>query len=110
MVLELRHEFKLFLSTPKIREHSATYKKRIVGFFLNLYVQMKSRALTRCLKCTKASSSVGLQEGDPFEFWNFLVVVTRVPKYAWVMQTLGAFWIGIRFKYPLIWLPVEEYQ
>lgn len=26
------------------------------------------------------------------------------------MQTLEAFWIGLRFKFPLIWLPVEEYQ
>jgi len=109
MVYELRREFKLFLSTPGIREKSTTFRKRIGGICLNLYAQMKSRALIGCLKHTQACSVV-LQEGDPFEFKNFVVSVTRVPEYARVVQTLGAFWIRIRFKYPLILLLVEEYH
>lgn len=109
MVYELRREFKLFLSTPGVREQSTTYRKRIVRICLNLHAQMKSRALGRCLQRTEACS-VELQEGDPFEYRNYVAVVTRVPEYARVVQTLGAFWIRLRFKFPLIWLPVEEYQ
>jgi len=66
MVYELRHEFKLYLSTPKIIEQWATYRKRIVRIWLNLYTNMKSRALIGCLKCTEACS-IELQEADPFE-------------------------------------------
>lgn len=109
MVYELRCEFKLFLSTPEIREQSTIYRKRIVRICLNLHAQMKSRVLAGCLKRTEACSAK-LQEGDPFEYRNFVASVTRVPKYAWIVQTLGAFWIRLRFKFPLIWLPVEEYQ
>jgi len=57
MVSKLRHEFKLFSSTPEIREHTTTYKKSIVRFFLNIYAQMKSRTLTGCLKHIEACSA-----------------------------------------------------
>lgn len=75
MVYELRHEFKPFLSTPKIREQRVVYRKRIVRFCLNLHAHMKIRALEGCLKRIEAYS-VELQEGDPFEYKNFVVVVT----------------------------------
>lgn len=39
--------------------------------------------------------SVELQEGDPFEYGNFVAVVTRVLEYAQIMQTLGEFWISL---------------
>lgn len=107
MVYELRCEFKFFLSTPRVREQLATYRKRIVWICLNLYSQMKIQALVGCLKRTKACS-VELQ-GDPFEYRNFVVVVIHVPKYAWVVQTLGEFYIRLRLKFPLIWLLVEEH-
>lgn len=108
-VYETRCESKLFLSTPGVREQSTTYRKRIVGIFLNLYAKVKSQALAGCLKRTEACSAE-LQEGDPFEYRNFVASVTQVPKYAPVVQTLGAFWIRLRFKFPLNWLLVEEYQ
>lgn len=66
MVYELRDEFKLLLSTPNIREQLATYRKRILRIFLNMYAQMKSLVLIRFLKCIQVIS-VELQEGDPFE-------------------------------------------
>ena len=65
--------------------------------------------LAGCLKCTEACSTK-LQEGDPFEYKNFVATITRVPEYARIMQTLGAFWIGLLFKFSLIWLTLEEYQ
>jgi len=67
MVYKLGHVFKIFLSTPGIREQSPTYRKRIVRICLNLYENMKSRVLAECLKRIEASS-IDLQEGDPFEY------------------------------------------
>jgi len=76
--------------------------------FLNLFTNMKSQALAGCLKCTEACSAE-LQEGDHFEYMNFMAAVTQVLEYARIVQELGAFWIGLRFKFPLIWLPLDEY-
>ena len=39
-----------------------------------------------------------------------MVVVTHVPGYAYTVQYLGALWLGLKFKFPLIWLPVEDYH
>lgn len=109
MVYELKHEFKLFLSTLEIREQSTIYRKRIVRICLNLHAHLKTRALLGCFKHNKACSAE-LQEEDPFEYRNSMSVVTWVPEYAQIVQTLGAFWIRLRFRFPLIWLPVEEYR
>lgn len=105
MAYELQQEFKLFLSTPKIKEQSTIYKKRIVKICLNLFTNMKSRALAGCLKHTEACNAE-LQEGDPFEYRNFMVVHGCRNL---IVQTLGVFWIGLRFKFSLIWLPLDEY-
>lgn len=50
------------------------------------------------------------QEGNPFEYNNFVADISRVSEYAQIVLTLGEFWIGLRFIFPLIWLPLEEYQ
>ena len=70
---------------------------------------MKIQALIVYLKHTEANS-VELLEGDSFSFYNFVVVVTHVLAYAYIIYTLGATYLGIRFKFPLIWLPIEDYQ
>ena len=74
MVYELRREFKLFLSTPEIKEQYVVYRKRIVKICLNFHVHMKSQVLARCLKRTKACSTE-LQEGDPFEYRNLWLLL-----------------------------------
>ena len=70
---------------------------------------MKSRALTMCLKHMEANNAE-LLKGDPFSFQNFMVAVTHVLAYAQIVQSLCALWLGLRFKFPLIWLPIEDYQ
>lgn len=97
------------MSTPKIKEPVATYQRIIVNFCLNQVAMMKSRALKGCLKRTEASSAE-LLKGDPFSFQNLMVVVTHVPTSTQIVQSLGAFWLGLKFKFPLIWLPIEDYH
>lgn len=70
---------------------------------------MKIHSLTVFYKCTKVSSA-GLQESDPFRIQNFVVVVSWVPEYVHIVDLLGTFWVGLKLKYPLIWLPLDEYQ
>lgn len=109
LVAELRREFRKILSTPGIREPAIAYRRRVMDFFLNQFSKMKSQSLIGCLKCTEASS-FELLEGDPFAFQNSVVTFTHVPTYAQVINTLGTSWLGLRFKFPLIFLPIEEFQ
>lgn len=51
---------------------------------------MKIQALEGCFQCIEACGPE-LQEGDPFEYRNFVATVTQVPKYDQNMQTLGTF-------------------
>ena len=39
-----------------------------------------------------------------------MAAISRVPECTQIVLTLGAFWIGLRFIFPLIWLTLEEYQ
>jgi len=65
MVYELRHEFKMFLSTSGVMEQVSTYKKKIVWVCLKLHARMKSQALAGYRKHIEACS-IELQEGYPF--------------------------------------------
>jgi len=68
------------LSVLDVKEHVTIYRRRIVKFYLNLFVHMKSHALIGCHKKTKVSSE-GLEESDLFGFQNFMLVVAQVLEY-----------------------------
>lgn len=56
--------------------------------YLNLFSNMRSQALVRCLKCTEACSEK-LQDGDPFEYKNFVATLTWVLEYAQIVLNWG---------------------
>lgn len=57
MTHELQREFRLFLRTPKIRDQSSIYKRKIMRICLNLFATMRSQALGRCLRRNEACST-----------------------------------------------------
>ena len=42
-------------------------------------------------------------------FGNFKQALLRVPGYVGCMETCGPLWLRLRFRFPLIWLPVILY-
>ena len=46
---------------------------------------------------------------EPFGAPNFSRVLPRVLKYVACVRTCGVRWMGLRFQFPTIWLPVEDY-
>ena len=50
-----------------------------------------------------------IQNREPFGAPNFARVLPRVPRYVACVQTSEIQWMGLRFQFPTIWLPVEDY-
>ena len=47
---------------------------------------------------------------DPFGAPNFLRAVGRVSGYVNIMNSCGALWLGLRFRYPMIRWPTNFYR
>jgi hypothetical protein len=50
------------------------------------------------------------QEHNPFIPTNLKIAISRVPNYIQCVQQCVERWIGYRFYFPILWLPVERYQ
>ena len=45
---------------------------------------------------------------DPYCVENFTYAMSRVPSYANCTQRCGTNWLGLRFKFPIIWFPEKN--
>ena len=54
-------------------------------------------------------SSSAVRDREPFGAPNFARALERVPCFVACIQTCGVQWMGLRFHFPLIWLPAEKY-
>ena len=46
---------------------------------------------------------------DPYCFKNFKHALPRVEGYVYCMKKCGFNWLGLKFKFPLIWWPAKPY-
>jgi hypothetical protein len=50
------------------------------------------------------------QQYNPFGPANLEAAISRVPSYIQCMRHCAENWIGYRFYFPMLWLPIERYQ
>jgi hypothetical protein len=50
------------------------------------------------------------QQYNPFGPANLEAAISRVPSYIQCMRHCAENWIGYRFYFPILWLPIERYQ
>jgi hypothetical protein len=50
------------------------------------------------------------QQYNPFGPANLEATISRVPSYIQCMRHCAENWIGYRFHFPILWLPIEKYQ
>ena len=55
-------------------------------------------------------ASPTLRSRDPYYFINFEQALSRVEGYVGCIKECGANWVGLKFKFPLIWWPVKPYR
>jgi hypothetical protein len=50
------------------------------------------------------------QKHNPFNPTNLEAAISRVPSYIQCLKHCAENWIGYKFYFPLLWLPIETYQ
>jgi hypothetical protein len=50
------------------------------------------------------------QKHNPFNPTNLEAAISRVPSYIQCLKHYAENWIGYKFYFPLLWLPIETYQ
>jgi hypothetical protein len=50
------------------------------------------------------------QQHNPFDPTNLEAAISRVPSYIQCIKHCAENWIGYKFYFPLLWLPIETYQ
>lgn len=50
------------------------------------------------------------QEYHPYNPLNLQVTVSRIPYYVKCMEQCAERWIGYHFRFPLLWLPGQQYK
>jgi hypothetical protein len=56
------------------------------------------------------ASSLALRTKDPYIHDNFTYALSWVPSYIECIHTCGPQWLGMKFHFPLIWMPTKKYQ
>lgn len=55
-------------------------------------------------------SSASLRSKDPYNHENFIYALSRIDGYINCIQLSGTNWLGLKFHFPFIWMPLEKYQ
>jgi hypothetical protein len=55
-------------------------------------------------------STNALRSRDPYHYGNFTYALSRIEGYINCVQSRGERWLGLKFHFPLIWMPLEKYQ
>ena len=80
---------------------------------ITTYVQTISKQQQYALEGSEhrwQASSPSLKERDPYCFGNFKQDLLRVLGYVGCIKACGPLWLGLKFNFPLIWLPVRPYK
>ena len=55
-------------------------------------------------------ASLTLRNRDPYYFRNFEQELSRIEGYVGCIRECGVNWLGLKFKFPLIWWPAKPYR
>ncbi len=87
-------------------------------------MKLRTEVLTDCQQYIKTKASLAVEENKlfwnncpterreyhPYNPSNLQVALSRVPRYVESMKFCAEKWIGYRFKFPLLWLPGDQYK
>ena len=104
--LMIKHERSL--KSPMKTQHLKDLQRTVITTCIHMISKQQQYSLEGSEHRWKDSSPY-LRERDPYCFGNFKHALLGVPSYVGCMEACGPLWLGMRFKFPLIWLPVRPY-
>ena len=97
-----------FLEFEGSKEWMLATQRWFTNLCVRQIVTFQDEALDSCQRRWMMSSSA-IRSQEPFGAPNFAWALERVPCFVACIQTYGVWWMGLRFQFPLIWLPAEHY-
>ena len=84
-------------------------RKEIVLEATKYFLSIQERSLVAS-KLRWMVSSNNVKEREPFNYGNFKAAVRRLVPYNNILLREGPYWVGCRFRSPIIWYPPEGYH
>ena len=101
--------YKSVLSSPSQEQHIIKLQQEVISTCTKFISRQQKVALDGSQHRWQAASSA-LRNRDPYCFKNFKHALSRVKGYVGCMEECGVNWLGLKFKFPLIWWPAEPYN
>jgi hypothetical protein len=102
-------QYYAFLKQPGVTEHVQQLQSEVIQECERIITSIEIPAL-QANNLFWQQSTEKRQQHNPFGPANLEVAISRIPKYIQCMRHCAENWIGYRFYFPILWLPIERYQ
>jgi hypothetical protein len=102
-------EYYEFLKQPGVTEHVQQLQSEVLQDCQHIIRSIEIPALQENNLFWQQSTEKR-QEHNPFSPANLEVAISRIPNYIQCVRHCAENWIGYRFYFPILWLPIERYQ
>jgi hypothetical protein len=98
-----------FLKQPGVTEHVQQLQSEVLQDCERIIRSIEIPAL-QANNLFWQQSTEKRQQHNPFGPANLEVAISRIPNYIQCVRHCAENWIGYRFYFPILWLPIERYQ
>jgi hypothetical protein len=98
-----------FLKQPGVTEHVQQLQSEVLQDCEHIIRSIEIPAL-QANNLFWQQSTEKRQQHNPFGPANLEVAISRIPNYIQCVRHCAENWIGYRFYFPILWLPIERYQ
>jgi hypothetical protein len=102
-------QYYAFLKKPGMTEHVQQLQSEVIQDCERIISAIKLPAL-QASNLFWQQSTEKRQQRNPFGPANLEATISRVSSYIQCMRHCAKNWIGYRFYFPILWLPIEKYQ
>ena len=97
------------LQSPRKASQMEAFQQEVVSSHVNLISQQELFAIEGNQGRWDAYS-IFLREKDPYYVENFKYALSQLPGYVACIKTCGPSWLGMRFKFLILWWLARKYQ
>ena len=102
-------QYQSVLLCPIQTQHIMELQERVISTYVN-QISMHQRVALKSSQHGWQVASSTLRNRDPYCYRNFEQALSRVEVYVGCMKECGVNWLGLKFKFPLIWWPAKPYR
>ena len=97
------------MRAPGVMEVLGPMHEAIIRQGLEYFSSIKDPAIN-ATKFRYQVSNPNIQFREPFKYEKFRLAASRFPLYGEIVLRAGPYWLGYKFRSPIIWHPAPRYQ